>query len=193
MPGSPQSPGHATPLCYGRCSVLDTASEAAGSQTWVGEPWCVSWDPQAGPLPFLPPLSCVSCPSLRVVFSLSPRTGSVCVAGALSTNTLQFLGLKADLPGFELIPEGLPQGPLRNQTLEGTQRTPKMPSSRPRRQNFPFRSSGGFRCLGNFKNESVLTNGSVFKNKSSFCFSHLETAFTTVPRSLWDACEIIWN
>ena len=24
MPGSPQSPGHATPLCYGRCSVLDT-------------------------------------------------------------------------------------------------------------------------------------------------------------------------
>lgn len=64
-----------------------------------------------------------------------------------------------------------------------------MPSSRPREQNFPFRSSGVFRCLGNFKNESVLTNGSVFKNKSSFCFSHLETAFTTVPRSLWDACE----
>ena len=38
--------------------------------------------------------------------------------------------------------------------------------------------------MGNFKNESVLTNGSVFKNKPSFCFSHLETAFTTVPHSL---------
>lgn len=100
------------------------------------EPWCVL-GPTGGLLPFLPPLSCVSCPSLQVVFSLSPRRGPsawqepehkhLAVSGTESKS----------LPGFRLIPEGLPQGPLRNQT-RGDPEDTKMPSSRPRRQEFSF-------------------------------------------------------
>lgn len=34
------------------------------------------------------------------------------------------------------------------------------------------------------------TNGSAFKNNLSVCFTHLEAAFTTTPRSPWDSVSL---
>lgn len=34
------------------------------------------------------------------------------------------------------------------------------------------------------------TNGSAFKNNPSVWFLHLEAAFTTTPRSLWDRVSL---
>lgn len=34
------------------------------------------------------------------------------------------------------------------------------------------------------------TNGSAFKNNPSVCFTHLEAAFTTTPRSPWDRVSL---
>lgn len=125
-------------------------SQHLGRDEWV------KGDPQDGPFSSSPP-PCVSSPLVRVFFSLSLHRGYVPVArgrggvgvvvGGSEPKHLSIPGAENRPPDSELILKVFPQGPLGNQTLSETQKTPQhlLVGAEGRL----LENSGEFGCLGN--------------------------------------------